>query len=73
MLDSELQELFTQEEYERFLEFMSNNKRFWVNNFCDPGFVQEFLMELEDYERKEEIVYICVLKYPIILGLSSTE
>jgi hypothetical protein len=67
MLEIEVKGLFTPEEYERFLYFMKEK-----NYLCSKGsyyieYIQEFMMSIEG-ERKDEILSICVQKYPQIIG-----
>ncbi len=71
MSESELKLLFTPEEYDKFLGFLLEHNYFWQDNFCYVEFVQEFMMELEDDDRKDEIIYQCIQKYPQILGIVS--
>lgn len=72
MSETELKELFTPEEYELFLEFMIKNNYFWSKDSCYVEFVQAFLTNMEDDERKDEIIYTCIKKYPKILGLEES-
>lgn len=72
MTELELRELFTPEEYERFLEFMIENNYFWSKDSCYVESVQDFLSVMEDNERKEEIICTCITKFPKILGFGIT-
>lgn len=72
MSEIELKELFTPEEYELLLEFMILHDYLWSKNICYTEYIQEFLTTLDDNERKEEIIYLCIQKYPQILGLKES-
>lgn len=70
MLVSELKELFTLEEFELLVEYMIEKNYLWEKDSCHVWYVQEFLTILEDNERKNEIISICIQNYPQILGFA---
>jgi hypothetical protein len=70
MFREELQKLFSSKEYLDFLAFIEESRYFFEKEYCFDGYILEFICALEDNERKEELVSICVQNYPQILGFA---
>ena len=73
MFEFELDKLFNEKEIEEFysllyskhiVDFLSKEK-YWYSEY-----IQEFISIMEDNERKQEILEICVNQFPQIIGYS---
>jgi hypothetical protein len=72
MFESQLVELFNDEELNKFKLFMLDSNYLWFgkeNSYCLAMYIQEFISLMEDNERKKEIFQNCIEKFPQILGL----
>lgn len=70
MLESELSQLFNEEELIKFKEFMLDSGYFWLGkeSYCQVMYIQEFINQMEDDDRIQEILEICVNKFLQIIG-----
>jgi|WetSurMetagenome_2_1015567.scaffolds.fasta_scaffold786209_2 hypothetical protein len=70
MTKTELQLLFSSKEYLGFLKFIEESRYFFEKEYCFHGYILEFICKLEDDERKQEIISICIQNYPQVLGFA---
>jgi hypothetical protein len=71
MKKDDLEYLFTKAEMNRFMSLVESKKYYFINSSVPVECIQNFILFHMEEVRRMEIIDICLIKYPQVIGLKS--